>query len=284
MTATTTSAVPAAPVPRGGLRPRGPVWAVWRVHRWALLVWCAYVLLMVGWMLWLHFVDGAQVRAEAAACRMRSGGCIDIGSVFGYSSGLSWAGTFIAYFSYGVAAWAGASLIGRELENGTAQLAWTQSVTPVRWLTAKLAVPAVALTLGTAVLVLVYRWAWSSNRDLLGDEWHYNDPFVNRGPALLAYALCALAVGALAGLALKRSLAALTVAFGFILGFHLYLDDHWPDLWPARTLRGTGDGRYPDDHPASQFWPPHLMTTGVILAVAALATAAAFWLLRRRTR
>lgn len=284
MSATTTPTAPAAPVARRGPRLRGPVWAVWRVHRWALLVWCAYVLLMVGWMLWLHFVEGAKVRAEVWACRKQPGGCIDIGSVFDYSMGLSWVGTLVSYFSYGVAAWAGASLTGHELERGTAQLTWVQSVTPVRWLTAKLAVPAVALTLGTTVLVLVYRWAWSSNRDFLGDEWHYNDPFVNRGPALLAYALCALAVGALAGLALKRALAALTVAVGFTLWFHLYLDKHWPDLWPATTLKPTGGSRWPEDHPASHFWPLHLMTTGVILAVAALATAAAFWLLRRRTR
>lgn len=279
----TTAVGTTAPAARRRLSPRGLVWAVLRVHRPALLVWCAYVLAMVGWMLWLEYVTKAEVRAELAACRKLEHGCIDLTSMFDYSQGLSWVGTFIAYFSYGVAAWAGASLTGRELERGTAQLNWTQSVTPARWLTTKLAVSAAVLTAGTTVLVLVYRWAWSSNKDLRGDEWYYTDPFLNRGPAVWAYALCALAVGALAGLALKRALPALAVAFGFVLWFHLYVDDHWTELWPMTTLTGT-DGSRPDDLPASHFWPLHLMTTGVILTVAVVATAAAYWLLRHRTR
>lgn len=96
-----------------------------------------------------------------------------------------------------MAAWAGASLVARELESGTAQLAWTQSVSPVRWLTAKLAVPALALTLGGAVLVPLFRWVWSNNPDRLDDGWSGFNTFVALGPATVAYALCALAVGAL---------------------------------------------------------------------------------------
>ncbi|WP_215456492.1 ABC transporter permease [Streptomyces sp. ATCC 21386] len=309
---------------------RGVARTVLRLHRSALLVWSAYVLLMVGWMLWLEYVTGAEIRAERAACRKLADGCIDLGSAFDYSSATSSIGTLIAYSSYAVAAWAGASLTGRELERGTAQLAWTQSITPVRWLTVKLAVPAAALTVGMTVLVLVYRWTWSSNRDLRGDEWYYIDPFLNRGPAILAYALCALAVGALAGIVLRRTLPALTVALGFMVAFHLWLGERFDQLWPSTTLVGTAASRLPntadqldlgavtasgarvDDlscfdadadidyarcmsekgftdlyaevHPASHFWPLHLMTTGVVLAVAALATIAAFWLLRRRAR
>ncbi|WNZ10462.1 ABC transporter permease [Streptomyces sp. 11x1] len=324
-TETLTTAPPADTAARGGL-----TWTVLRLHRSALLVWSAYVLFMVGWMLWLQYVTGAEIRAERAACRKLADGCIDLGSAFDYSSAMGWIGTLIAYFSYGVAAWAGASLTGIELERGTAQLSWTQSVTPVRWLTAKFAVPAVALTVGTTVLVLVYRWTWSTNRDLSGDEWYYTDPFLNRGPAVLAYALCALAVGALAGIVLRRALPALAVALGFVIVFHAWLDVRYHELWPAATLTGTAASRLPmsadqlelgavtgsgarvedldcfgvdadidysscmsgkgftdlyaEVHPTSHFWPLHLMTTGIILAVAVLATLAAFWLLRRRTR
>ncbi|MDW8809376.1 ABC transporter permease [Streptomyces scabiei] len=324
-TGTVTAPTEGTTAPRGGL-----TWTVWRLHRPALLVWSAYVLLMVGWVLWLQYVTGAEISAERAACQKVEGGCKDFESAFGYSQGMSMVGTLIAYASYAVAAWAGASLTGRELELGTAQLAWTQSVTPVRWLTVKLAVPAVALTVGTTVLVLFYRWAWSSNRDLRGDEWYYTDPFVNRGPAVLAYALCALAVGALAGLALRRALPALTVALGFMIAFRAWFDVRYDELWPSTTLTGTAASRLPGSadqlelgavtgsgarvndltcfdadtdldytrcmsgnsftdlyaevHPASHFWPLHLMATGVVLAVAVLATAAAFWLLRRRAR
>jgi hypothetical protein len=324
-TATVTAPTERTTTPRAGL-----TWTVWRLHRPALLVWSAYVLLMVGGMLWLHYVTGAEVRAEEAACRQVDGGCIDFESAFDYSLGMSWVDALIAYSSYAVAAWAGASLTGRELEQGTAQLAWTQSVTPVRWLTVKLVVPALALAAGITVLVLVYRWTWSSDRGLRSDEWYYTDPFLNRGPVVLAYALCALAVGALAGLALRRALPALTVALGFMVAFHAWLDVRYDELWPSTTLTGTAAGRLPmtadqlqlgaitrsgarvedltcfggesdldytkcmskngftdlyaEVHPASHFWPLHLVMTGIVLAVAVLATAAAFRLLRRRAR
>lgn len=329
MTATTTPAVPATPTVRRGLRLRGLVWTVWRVHRWALLVWTAYVLAMAGWLLWLRIVTLNEMDEEVASCG-DGGRCIDILSAMTYSSDLSMIGTLVSYLGYGVAAWAGAALTGRELERGTAKLAWTQSVTPTRWPAAKLAVPAVVLVLGTSVLVLLYRWAWGADRSVMGDEWYYPDPMVNRGPLLVAYALCALAVGALAGLALRRALPALAAAVGFMAWFHVYLDRQTKELWPTKTLTdeaasvvpGNADqislgsitesgtrvsdlscfegesadavracmanheftGLYAEVHPPSHFWPLHLMATGVVLTVTVLATAAAFWLLRRRTR
>jgi hypothetical protein len=42
-------------------------------------------------------------------------------------------------------------------------------------------------------------------------------------------------------------------------------------------------GHYREYHPSSQFWPLQLTETALILTVAALAVAAAFTLLRRRT-
>jgi hypothetical protein len=260
----------ATAAPRGGPRLRGPVWTVLRVHRSALLVWAAFILLMVGWTLWLQFSTEAAVRAEKASCGPP--GCKDFEAMFAYSQGMDMVGTLIAYSSWSVAAWAGAALTGRELEQGTARLAWTQSVTPVRWLTTKLAVPAVVLIVGTTALSLLYRWAWGRNRDLMGDDWHVTEPFLNRGPAVVAYALCGLAVGALAGLALRRALPALCVAAGFMAWFHAYLTSH------------TSGTMANEEHPASGYWPLHLMVTGIVLTVAALATAAAFWTLRRRTR
>ncbi|MFI1409860.1 hypothetical protein ACH4Y0_08055 [Streptomyces sp. NPDC020707] len=71
-----------------------------------------------------------------------------------------------------VAAFAGGALIGRELDSGTAELAWTQSVSPARWLTAKLALPATLLVLGTLALVLLRRLVASSSGGLASSKWH----------------------------------------------------------------------------------------------------------------
>ncbi|MGW0712454.1 ABC transporter permease [Streptomyces sp. NPDC002643] len=259
----TTSATPARALARTTLR----------LHRPALLVWALYVLAMAGWLLWLRFVTLPAVREEVARCRITT--CIDIAPEMTYSTGVSMVSTFIAYVGYAVAAWAGASLTGRELERGTARLSWTQSVTPTGWLTARLAVPAAVLTLGMTALVLLFRSAWPDKKESYGYEWWYPEPMVSLGPLAVAYVLCGLAVGALAGLVLKRALPALAVATGVMIVFHTYLDDHTADLWPLPEGART--------HPLSDFWPLHLMATGVVLTVTALATAIAFWLLRRRT-
>ncbi|WP_149827445.1 ABC transporter permease [Streptomyces tailanensis] len=327
---TTAARATIAPPSHDGPRPRGLTWTVLRLHRPALLVWTAYVLLLAGWLLWLRFVTLEQASTKLSGCPLSESDCTDAEAMMAFGDGVGTTGTLIAYLTYGVAAWAGASL-GRELERGTAQLAWTQSVTPTRWLATGLAVPAVALTLGTTVLFLLYRAVWAPKHDMYGYQWYNPEPMVALGPLTVAYALCGLAVGALVGLALKRALPALAVAFGFMVLFHVYLDRNTRWLWPTERLTGFAattvpdsaehidlgvitesgvraddvllncfgaeseaafsacmanhdlTGLYRDVHPPSHFWPLHLMATGVVLAVTALAAVTAFWLLRRRT-
>nr|BFF25825.1 hypothetical protein GCM10025732_37900 [Glycomyces mayteni] len=55
----------------------------------------------------------------------------------------------------------GAPLVARELEAGTHRLAWTQSVTRTRWLTAKLAVAGGVGVLLAGSLTLLLTWAVS---------------------------------------------------------------------------------------------------------------------------
>jgi hypothetical protein len=70
------------------------------------------------------------------------------------------------------------------------------------------------------------------------------------------------------------------------------LEEHRVDLWPTVASGGSTVGGLPDDvwqvgdgsfHTQSHYWPMHLVETGIVLGAAALATAAAFWVLRRRT-
>lgn len=92
-------------------------------------------------------------------------------------------------------------------------------------------------------------------------------------PALLGWAafvllLLGLAVGALGGIALGRTLPALGAAAVVTLVIRLYLREAW------QPLRG----------PLHGFWAVRLLATAMVLAAAAAATAGAFSLLRRRTR
>ncbi len=114
-------------------RPRS---AALRLHRPALIVWGVFQLLAAGGLLWVHLFRAPAAREDHSASYFV---LTDVNNV------MNFLGEVLSYVSIAVAAWAGAALIGRELEDGTARLAWTQSVTPARWLTAKLTAAALPL-------------------------------------------------------------------------------------------------------------------------------------------
>ncbi|MFI7504324.1 hypothetical protein ACIBVL_38765 [Streptomyces sp. NPDC049687] len=313
--------------------PWGTARTVLRLHRAALAVWALFVVGLSAGLVWLAEVTGKEERKALEACDSAGQDWCDMTMIGlpGYENGLRWTGLLISYLFLGVAAFAGGALTGRELENGTAHLAWTQGVSPTRWLTAKLAVPALVVTGGATALVLVYRWAWGTNEDLLQSGWMSDDGFLSRGPASVAYALCALAVGALTGLLLRRTLPALAVSVVTAGLISFVVARYRSSFSPAVTVTSAAEdfdypltawqvesgalihghrvpnfdvtkcyggstattqnclddlgvtGFYTTYHPESHYWPIHLVETGIVLTVAALATTAAFLLLRRRT-
>jgi hypothetical protein len=268
--------------------PRGLFLAVLRVHRSALLFWLGLVVVAAGALLWAlgPGADNAWAEYRASGCSGDSPnlGCDLPGPAHGrYETVVACASGLLAALPVLTGAWAGGALIGRELESGTAQLAWTQSVTPARWLAAKLAVPALLLVPGTLAITLLHRTLWVSDthvtRSLGWRAWHDDSVFEANGTLATAHPLAALALGVLAGLVVRRALPALAAATLSVMALIYVLDEVRPHLWP--TPPGTPALMH--QHPASHFWPLQLVETGIVLAVAAVATAAAFALLRRRT-
>lgn len=262
---------------------------VLRLHRTALIVWTVFVLGSMAYLVWLTEVTADDVQATLDGCRDTTSGYCGFWPSLDYSRPMGWTSTFMYYSFWAVAAWSAGALIGRELESGTARLAWTQDVSPLRWLATKLAVPALALIAGGALFVPVFRWAWSAHRNLMGDNWGFADVFAARGPLVVAYGLCALAVGTLTALVVRRSLPATAVAVAVMVVLNRYVEKYREEFWPTvdsggRELSDTawpvGNGTY---HPQSHYWPLHLVETGIVLTLAALATVAAFLLLRHRT-
>ncbi|MFJ3773988.1 hypothetical protein ACIPX0_20075 [Streptomyces sp. NPDC090075] len=280
--------------PRGGL-PR----TVLRLHRPALLTWTVFVAALCGWLVLLTEVVADRARAaEARTCVTDVCGPVSLLDSFDLQ--LSWAGTLVCYGFLAVAAFTGGALIGRELESGTAELAWTQGVSPARWLTAKLALPALAVTAGGTALTLVFRRTWAADPDLVGEHWFDAYAFVARGPLVVAYGLCALAVGSLTALLLRRTLPSLAVATGTMWLLNAVLTYYRGQLWPtlhrtaphsfdlpdgAWEVTGgrTAHGYFATYHPASHYWPLHLTETAIVAAVAALAVLLSFRLLKHRT-
>ncbi|MFF7204422.1 ABC transporter permease [Streptomyces sp. NPDC008141] len=240
-------------------------------------------------------------------------------------TGLDQVATGVLLLPLAIAAFAAGPLIARELETGTYRLAWTQSVTPAGWLAAKLLLPAVVVTAGTAVLVAAFRWSRPpTTGNGAGMLWD-SPVYASMGVTTFAYGLLALAVGALTGLLVRRTVVAMSLAGLATGGLMLLVTTLRPHLWPVATRSAPGDeqdlwilqqgkltasgerlfwedcynisgpqtpeqcmsargavGDFHDVHPSSHFWPLQLVETGIVLALAAAAVAAAFWLLRRR--
>jgi hypothetical protein len=128
----------------------------------------------------------------------------------------------------------GAPLFARELETGTFRLAWTQSVSRSRWLLTKLAIGALATVLAAGVLTVIITW-WSTDLERV-DASRYG-LFDARDLAPVGYALCAFALGALAGVVIRRTVPAMAASLAVFIFVRIAVQQ-WvrPHLMPTKTL------------------------------------------------
>lgn len=130
----------------------------------------------------------------------------------------------------------GAPLVAREIESGTYRLAWTQSVTPRRWLAIKLAVTgAVAVTL-TGLCSLAVSW-WARPLDLANAAQFWT--FDQRDLVPIGYAAFAFALGVTLGVLVRRTVPAMAATFaGFIVVRYAFETWVRPHLAPVSHESG----------------------------------------------
>lgn len=111
----------------------------------------------------------------------------------------------------------GAPLVARELEAGTHQLAWNQTVTRTRWLAVKLGVTVLASVVAVGALTLAVTW-WSDPIDGATSSTRGSLPsrltpvsFAMRGVTPVGYAVFAVVLGVTLGIVLRRALAAMAL-------------------------------------------------------------------------
>ena len=111
----------------------------------------------------------------------------------------------------------GAPLVARELETGTFRLAWTQSVSRLRWILVKLGLVGLASALVAGLLSLMVTW-WFSPIDKVTANRFGIAAFGMHGFVPAGYALFAFALGAVTGLLFRRTLPAMAVTLvGFVV-------------------------------------------------------------------
>jgi len=191
-------------------------WLVWRQHRVqfylgaALLAALAVLLVITGVQM------ASQYHSALVACAANHS-CANLSStVFLGSHAVG----FLVIMTLGapilVGLFWGAPLVAAELETGTSNFAWAQSVTRKHWLAVKTGWMLLAAAVWGGVISALVTW-WSGPNN--AEQLNAFDPgrFDIMGIVPVAYSLFAMALGIAAGTLLRRVLPAIAVTLaGFI--------------------------------------------------------------------
>jgi len=168
----------------------------------------------------------------------------------------------------------GAPLIGRELESGTHQLAWNQSVTRTRWLAVKLTGVGAAAIAAAALLGYLLTW-WAGPLDQITGNRFAAQTFATRDVVPLAYAAFAFTLGTTAGLLLRRTIPAMALTLAVFIGIQILVPAAIrPNLLPATTIA------FPVNHAtASQVGGIYTSGGGAAIYLAGLPVPQGAWIL-----
>ncbi|WP_282696841.1 ABC transporter permease [Streptomyces sp. CC208A] len=319
---------------------KGPAWVTVRQYRRTLWIAGAAVVLAFAVIGGLRIWD-----AQYPDVRVENGGWVPSPDNSGYHT-LRWALEYVGggaiLLPLAVAALVAGPMVAREYESGTYQLSLTQSVSPAAWLRSKLAVAAGVAVLAVLAAMGVFQFGHSRVEEGWGFFWGDPGTYALTGIVLFAHVLAAVAVGALIGQLVRRTLLAMSAA-GLVMGVvtlaftsyrwsilsteritgplshslmvpedYLAMDsglltpsgarfdrmicweqanrasgvDAQEGIWGKVEAQCHAEHgittQFLDYHPVSHLWPTQLIETGIVLALAALATLAAFRVLRAR--
>jgi ABC-type transport system involved in multi-copper enzyme maturation permease subunit len=233
---------PAAFAPDSRLLPvpwRKLAWVIWRQHRIAL---AGVALLLAGLAAYLVF-QGLKIHhayAAVAACHPAGSiACTTIQSDFrnAYWTDAEIVAALLQVIPALIGAFLGAPALARELETGTYRYAWTQGFQRTRWTLGKLVTLAVLITAATAAFSQLFAWYYQPFITQGQQSWLIPALFDLHGIAYPAWSLAAFAIGALAGMLIRRVVPAmattLAVWAGLALATLAFLRGHY--LAPLTT-------------------------------------------------
>jgi len=232
--------VPARLEEDASLRPvpwRRMAWVTWRQHRIALAGVAAFLGALAAW-LWIAGLQLHRAYAAATACHPASPACADLITNFNNMNHVLIGGYILQAVPALIGAFAGAPLLAREMETGTFRYAWTQGFGRWRWTLAKLVPLAATVAAAAGAISVLFSWYYqpyfaTGNQALSLSE---APPlaaglFDLRGVAFAAWTLAAFAIGALAGMLIRRVVTALAATLavytGLALAAGLYLREHY---------------------------------------------------------
>jgi hypothetical protein len=255
------STTAAAPLAAPGRWPRlGLAWLVWRQHRAA----AAAVLAVFGAAAALLLASGLPI--HAAYRDLGLGACAPAS---GSGSGSGQCGELLQafddrYFGWGlylprllmflpalVGAFVGGPLVAREFESGTVRFVWSQGRGRMRWLAATLGSMLALTTVAALALSLLSGWWFGPFERSLG---RLGSAGFELGPVFAARTLFGVALGALAGAVLRRTVPAMAVTlvgwFAVVLPAALL----WRPHYQAQLVAPTNGPVMDNDWTIRSWW------------------------------
>jgi hypothetical protein len=197
-------------------------WLTWRQYRAQLYIGAAALTALAVLLLITGLQIASQYRSALTACAA-SHSCGNLAKTLflgNHTVG------FLVILTIGVPGllglfW-GAPLVAAELETGTTQFTWMQTITRKRWLAVKTGwVLLAAAAWGGAVSALVTWWSGPDNALQL-DAFNANR-FDIQGIVPVGYALFAVALGIAAGTLLRRTLPAMAVTLAVFVAVRVVI-------------------------------------------------------------
>jgi uncharacterized membrane-anchored protein YitT (DUF2179 family) len=139
----------------------------------------------------------------------------------------------------------GATLIAREVENGTNVLAWTQTTTRRQWVVAKIGMAIGATLVCSALVSLLVTW-WSGTPNSLNGDRFEGAQFDTQNVVPIAHALFAVCLGIAAGALIRRTLPAIVTTLALYTAVRIvvaiYVRPHYLAARSAETSLATDSG------------------------------------------
>ncbi len=225
MTAQTMPAQPAEDTTLPPLPWRRMAGVIWRQHRFAL-VGVAALLSVVAVYLWIAGSMLHRDYAVAVACHpVGSPACQDAVNTFNGLDNFLSSGLILQVLPVLIGAFVGAPLLAREMETGTFRYTWTQGFGRRRWTLAKLVALGLAVTVAAELFSLLVAWYYqpyfnTGNYALtLIEVSPFNSGLFDLGRVTFAgWTLAAFAIGALAGMLIRRVVAAIAATLAVYAG------------------------------------------------------------------
>lgn len=209
----------------------GMVWLTWRQHRWALLSSLLLVAVLVGWMTYLAVDMTALYRqCHDTQCPPYSPQNATLFANYGPVRQAETLQVVVRYMPLLIGVFIGVPLLAREHEQRTLLLAWSQDVSPLRWLWSKLALLGLFVATLMAVMSAVSDHLSHVYSTIIGGGLFDDSSFLVTGGLPLASGICWFAVGVALGAAVRRILPAVFGVIASFIGLMLGIQWRYPTL------------------------------------------------------